>query len=125
MGQGEAPLVDPGAVHDPFGIEAVGILEVEIADHVVGDVAPRTQDLETRQRARSRDDVDLAVAHGHDPAVLRRDLANPYRAIQFGHSALSSLGFGTLASSTANRQEAEAVAGIERPARGLVTLATQ
>ena len=45
-------------------IEAVRALKVNVADHVVGNVASRSQDPHARQRTRARNDVDLAIAHG-------------------------------------------------------------
>ena len=46
--QREPSLVDSCPVDDPFGIEAEGVLQVVIADHVVGNVAARSQDLHAR-----------------------------------------------------------------------------
>ena len=42
MRQGKPPLMNPGPVDDPLGIETQGILQVKITDHVVGDIAARS-----------------------------------------------------------------------------------
>ena len=73
VGQREPALVDPRPVDDPLGVEPVRFLQVEVADHVVGDVAARPQDLDPGQRAGPRLDVELAVAaHKQTATVIDR-----------------------------------------------------
>jgi hypothetical protein len=50
----------------------VRLLQVEVADHVVGNVATGSQDLHAHQRARSRLDMELAVAHSQSATVIDR-----------------------------------------------------
>src|SRR5271157_258143 len=71
--QGEAPFVNSGPVDDPLGIETQGILQVKIADHVVGDIAPRSKNLHAGERARSRGNMDLAIVHGQYATVSHRE----------------------------------------------------
>ena len=114
----EPPLVNPRPVDDPLRIEPEGILEVEIAHHIVGDVAPRSQNLHASQRARSRGDMDLAIAHGQYATVINRGWNHPGIAERFRHTAVSSLAQGTLASSTAICQETGVFAGLQEPFYG-------
>ena len=68
VGQREPALVDARPIDDPLGVEPVRRLQVEVADHVLGDVAPRPEDLDARQRAGPCLDVVLAVtAHKGKP----------------------------------------------------------
>ena len=59
--QREPPLMDARPVDDPFRVEAVGALEVVVADDQLGDVAPRPQDPDAQQGLGAGKRCGLAV----------------------------------------------------------------
>ncbi len=79
MFQGETAVVNPGSIDDPLGIEAQGILQVDIADNVVRNVAPRSKNLHAGECAGSAGLYGL----GHcswatcDGRPSRMELRNP------------------------------------------------
>jgi hypothetical protein len=88
--QCEPSFVDARAIDNPLRIKSMSFPQILIAHHVLGNIAPRTEDLDTLERPGNRRRMDLTVAHRQYAVDSIGEMSMPILVSHSAHAIIST-----------------------------------